>query len=227
MTVRLAVLVSGGGTNLQAIIDSCEAGQLAAEVAVVVSTRRQAFALQRAERHGIPTVVVSRKRYGDDLHAFSQAVLQAVSPYQPDLVLLAGFMSVLTEPFISAYAGRIMNTHPALIPAFAGPGFYGQRVHQAVLDYGVKVSGATIIFVEAGVDSGPIILQEAVPVYDDDTVDSLSSRVLQVEHRLYVQAVKLFSEGRLRLCGRRVRILPEKSGEVDDHAEESADQRIG
>ncbi len=226
MTTRLAVLVSGGGTNLQAMIDACEQRQLQASVAVVVSTRHQAFALERAEKHGIPTAVVSRKRYGDDLQAFSQAVLQAVAPHQPDLVLLAGFMSVLAEPFLSAYAGRIMNTHPALIPAFAGPGFYGQRVHQAALDYGVKVSGATIIFVEAGVDSGPIILQEAVPVNDDDTVDSLASRVLLVEHRLYVQAVKLFSEGRLELSGRRVRILPE-ADEEDGHAEESADQRIG
>ncbi len=210
MTSKLAVLVSGGGTNLQAIIDACESGYLPAEVAVVVSSRRNAFALERAKQHGIPTAVVSRKSFGDDLAGYSQALLAAVQPYQPDLILLAGFMSVLADPFLKVFAGRIMNTHPALIPAFAGPGFYGHHVHQAVLTYGVKLSGATIIFVEDGVDAGPIILQEAVPVLDDDTVETLAARVLPVEHRLYVEAVKLFAEGRLSLDGRRVRILPAK-----------------
>jgi len=210
MTSKLAVLVSGGGTNLQAIIDACESGYLPAEVAVVVSSRQSAFALERAKRHGIPTAVVSRKSFGDDLAGHSQALLAAVQPYQPDLILLAGFMSVLAEPFLKVFAGRIMNTHPALIPAFAGPGFYGHHVHEAVLAYGVKLSGATIIFVENGVDAGPIILQEAVPVLDDDTVETLAARVLPVEHRLYVEATKLFAEGRLSLDGRRVRILPAK-----------------
>lgn len=210
MTSKLAVLVSGGGTNLQAIIDACESGYLPAEVAVVVSSRQNAFALERAKQHGIPTAVVSRRSFADDLAGYSQALLSAVQPHQPDLILLAGFMSVLAEPFLKVFAGRIMNTHPALIPAFAGPGFYGHHVHEAVLAYGVKLSGATIIFVENGVDAGPIILQEAVPVLDDDTVETLAARVLPVEHRLYVEAVKLFAEDRLSLDGRRVRILPAK-----------------
>lgn len=208
MSTRLAVFVSGNGTNLQAIIDACERGQLPAEVVVVVSSRRQAYALERAKQHGIPTCVISRKTYGDDLTAYSQALLDAVQPYQPDLILLAGFMSIFTDPFISAYAGRIINTHPSLIPAFHGKGFYGHHVHQAVLDYGAKVSGASIIFVEAGVDTGPIILQEAVPVLDDDSVETLAARVLTVEHRLFVQAVGLFAAGRLKLEGRKVRVLP-------------------
>ena len=122
-------------------------------------------------------------------------------------------MSVLSDAFVSHYTGRIMNTHPALIPAFCGPGFYGDRVHQAVLDYGAKVSGASIIFVEPGVDTGPIILQEAVPVYDTDDVDSLAQRVLEVEHRLYVRAVEYFLAGRLEVRGRRVYITPVEGGE--------------
>ncbi|HHW98094.1 MAG TPA: phosphoribosylglycinamide formyltransferase, partial [Firmicutes bacterium] len=168
MPAKLAVLVSGNGTNLQAMIDAIAFGLLPAEIAIVISSRSDAFALERAAQAGIPSLVVPRSAYPDN-DAYSQALLEALAPYQPDLILLAGFMSVLSESFVHHYAGRIMNTHPSLIPAFCGPGFYGRRVHQAVLDYGAKISGASIIFVEAGVDSGPIILQEAVPVYDDDT----------------------------------------------------------
>lgn len=224
MTTRLAVLVSGNGTNLQAIIDACHSGYIPAEIAVVVSSRPQAFALQRAEQHGIPHRVVSRKTYADDLHAYSQAMLDTVQPFQPDLILLAGFMSILTEPFVTVFAGRMMNTHPALIPAFHGKGFYGQHVHQAVLDYGAKVSGASIIFVEAGVDTGPIILQQAVPVLDDDSAETLAARVLPVEHRLYVEAIKLFAEGRLQQVGRRVRVLPaavDLSEKESDHLDKT------
>lgn len=216
MKTRLAILVSGNGSNLQAMIDACESGYLPAEIVIVVSSRRQAGALERASRHGIPTLVIPRKPYGDDLLAYSQAMLDAVSPHQPDLVLLAGFMSILADPFISTFAGRMMNTHPALIPAFYGKGAYGHHVHQAVLDYGVKVSGASIIFVEEGVDTGPIILQGAVPVEDNDTVDTLSARVLAVEHRLFVEAVKLFAEGRLQLVGRKVRTLPSKTELINE-----------
>lgn len=211
MAAKLAVLVSGSGTNLQAMIDAIAFGLLPADIAVVVSSRADAFALQRAARAGIPTVVVPRRDYRDN-EAYSQALLEVLAPHQPDLVLLAGFLSVLSEGFVRHYQGRIMNTHPSLIPAFCGPGFYGQRVHQAVLDYGAKVSGATIIFVEAGVDSGPIILQEAVPVYDDDTVDTLAERVLAVEHRLYVKAVQYYLAGRLQIRGRRVYITDGEGG---------------
>ncbi len=213
MKAKLAVLVSGNGTNLQAMINAIQFGLLQAEIAVVVSTRPHAYALERAAQVGIPTVVVARKSYPNN-EAYSEALLEVLEPYAPDLILLAGFMSVLSDAFVSHYTGRIMNTHPALIPAFCGPGFYGDRVHQAVLDYGAKVSGASIIFVEPGVDTGPIILQEAVPVYDTDDVDSLAQRVLEVEHRLYVRAVEYFLAGRLEVRGRRVYITPVEGGEA-------------
>ncbi len=209
---KLAVLVSGNGSNLQAMIDAIAFGLLPAEIAIVISSRSDAYALERAARAGIPTAVVPRKAYADN-EAYSEALLEVLAPYQPDLLLLAGFMSVLSDRFVNHYAGRIMNTHPALIPAFCGPGFYGARVHQAVLDYGAKVSGASIIFVETGVDTGPIILQEAVPVYDTDTADSLAERVLAVEHRLYVKAVRYYLAGRLHIRGRRVYITPGEGGE--------------
>ena len=213
MKAKLAVLVSGNGTNLQAMINAIQFGLLQAEIAVVVSTRPHAYALERAAQVGIPTVVVARKSYPNN-EAYSEALLEVLEPYAPDLILLAGFMSVLSDAFVSHYTGRIMNTHPALIPAFCGSGFYGDRVHQAVLDYGAKVSGASIIFVEPGVDTGPIILQEAVPVYDTDDVDSLAQRVLEVEHRLYVRAVEYFLAGRLEVRGRRVYITPVEGGEA-------------
>lgn len=216
MRAKLAVLVSGGGTTLQALLDACDAGQLNADIAIVVSSRPGVFALERARKHGIPTRVVARKSHGGDMQAYSQALLEAVQPYKPDLVLLAGFLSILTDPFMAVYEGRIMNTHPALVPAFYGKGCYGHHAHQAVLDYGVKVSGATIMFADQGVDTGPIILQESVPVYDDDTVETLAERVLQVEHRLYPQAAQLFIEGRLRIEGRKVRILARQEDESND-----------
>ena len=212
MKAKLAVLVSGNGTNLQAMINAIQFGLLQADIAVVVSTRPHAYALERAAQAGIPTVVVARKSYPDN-EAYSEALLEVLAPYAPDLILLAGFMSVLSDVFVAHYAGRIMNTHPSLIPAFCGSGFYGDKVHQAVLDYGAKVSGASIIFVEPGVDTGPIILQEAVPVYDTDDVNSLAQRVLKVEHRLYVRAVEYFLAGRLELRGHRVYITPVEGGE--------------
>jgi phosphoribosylglycinamide formyltransferase-1 len=208
---KLAVLVSGNGSNLQAMIDAIRSGSLAAEIAIVLSSRSDAYALERAKLAGIPTAIVPRTEYVDN-DSYSEALLAVLAPHQPDLVLLAGFMSVLSEPFVCHYQGRIMNTHPSLIPAFCGPGFYGARVHQAVLDYGAKVSGASIIFVEAGVDAGPIILQAAVPVYDLDTVGTLAERVLAVEHRLYVDAVRHYLNGRLEVRGHRVFIDPGEGG---------------
>ncbi len=206
----IAVLVSGGGTNLQALIDAQLAGQLPGEIRLVVSSRSDAYALERARRHGIPTATLERRQYGSAIGDYSRDLLQLLTPVQPDLIVLAGFLTVLTEPLLSACQGRIINTHPALIPAFCGPGFYGQRVHEAVLAYGAKLSGATIHFVEQGVDTGPIILQEAVPVLDDDDAASLAARVLPVEHRLLVRAARLHLQERLLIDGRRVRILPEE-----------------
>lgn len=207
--LQVAVFVSGSGTNLQAILDKAAAGELKAEIAVVVSSRQNAYALERARQAGIPTVVCSPRNY-PDRSAYGQALLEAIEPYQVDLVVLAGFMSILSHDFIARYRNRIMNTHPSLVPAFAGPGCYGNRVHQMVLDYGVKVTGATIMFVTEEVDAGPIILQKCTTVSTDDTVESLRQKVLAIEHELYPHAINLFAEGRLRVMGRKVQILPEK-----------------
>jgi formyltetrahydrofolate-dependent phosphoribosylglycinamide formyltransferase len=203
--VRLAVLLSGGGTTLQNLLDRIAAGRLDAEVAVVVSSRADAFGLERARRAGVPAVTVARKAH-PNVAAFNDALHAALAPHAVDLVVLAGFLS-LFQPR-ARFAGRVLNIHPALIPSFCGEGFYGARVHEAVLASGVKVSGCTVHFADEQYDRGPIILQGCVPVLDDDTVETLAARVLALEHDLYPQAIQLFAEHRLRIEGRRVRILP-------------------
>ena len=203
--IRIAVLVSGGGTTLQNLLDRIADGSLPAEVSVVVASRPDAFGLERARRAGVPALAVARKEFGD-ADAFNDALHRALEPYAPDLVVLGGFLS-LFQPR-QRYDGRVMNIHPALIPAFCGQGFYGRRVHQAVLDAGVKVSGCTIHFADDRYDHGPIVLQGCVPVHDDDTPETLAERVHALENRLYPEAIRLFAAGRLRIEGRRVRILP-------------------
>jgi phosphoribosylglycinamide formyltransferase 1 len=206
--IRVAVLLSGGGTSLQNLIDRGADGHLAARVVVVVASRADAFGLERARQAGIPAVVVARKAHAD-VTQFNDALHAALEPHAPDLVVLAGFLS-LFEPR-ARYAGRVMNIHPALIPAFCGAGFYGHRVHDAVIAAGVKVSGCTVHFADEHYDHGPIILQGCVPVLDDDTADSLAARVLALEYELYPQAIQLFAEGRLAIDGRRVRIRPPRA----------------
>ncbi len=205
--IRLAVLLSGSGTSLQNLLDRIADGRLSPRVAVVVGSRADAFGLERARRAGISTVLVARKAY-PDATAFNDALHAALDPHAPDLIVLAGFLS-LFEPR-TRYAGRVMNIHPALIPAFCGEGFYGHHVHDAVLAAGAKVSGCTVHFADAHYDRGPIILQGCVPVLDDDTAATLAARVLALEHELYPQAIQLFAERRLVVEGRRVRILPPK-----------------
>ena len=211
---RLAVLVSGGGTNLQAIIDAIEARGIPAEIGVVISSRKTAYALERARRHNISTRVIRPRDYAD-LAACEQALLSCLEEHETDLVLLAGYMSVLGEEVVARYPNQIMNIHPSLIPSFCGPGMYGERVHREVLAYGVKISGCTVMFVDEGVDTGPIILQAAVPVHDDDTVESLAARVLEQEHRLYPEAVELYAQNRLQVQGRIVKISRQE-GKSDD-----------
>jgi len=203
---KLAVMVSGGGTNLQSLIDGVEEGSIPAEICLVISSKAGVYALERARQAGIPTAVIARKEFSD-LAAFHQANLQALRQSGAEGVVLAGYLSILSGEIVEAYAGRIINTHPALIPSFCGMGYYGERVHRAVLDYGAKLSGATIHFVDEGADTGPIILQEAVPVYPEDTEKTLAARVLEVEHRLLPKAVALFSEDRLVIRGRTVHIV--------------------
>ena len=202
---RLAVLVSGSGTTLQALIDAIEADVLPAEVALVISSRRDVLALERARRHGIPAHVLRPRDFANS-DEYDAALCSLLEQAQPDLVVLAGYLSILGAKVMAQFDGRIMNIHPSLLPAFGGRGCFGHHVHRQVLDYGCKVSGVTVMFVDSNVDTGPIILQEAVEVKDDDTVESLARRIGEIERRLYPAAVRLFAEGRLRVAGRRVRI---------------------
>ena len=203
--LRIAVLLSGTGRSLENLQQEITAGRLHADIAVVVSSKPEAYGLERAKSHGLDGVAVPRREHAD-LEAFNSAINAVLVPYDVDLVVLAGFLS-LYQP-LPALAGRVMNIHPALLPAFGGKGFYGDRVHQAVLDSGVKVSGCTVHFADSRYDHGPIILQTAVPVLDDDTVSSLAARVFAAECEAYPRAIQLFGDDRLRLEGRRVRILP-------------------
>jgi len=199
----IGVLISGGGTNLQALIDKVESGYIPASINVVVSNKKDAYGLKRAEAYGIPTAVISKKDYKDE-REFSKALIDVLDKYKVDLVVLAGYLSILSPDIVDRYKNRIINIHPSLIPAFCGKGYYGEKVHKAVLDYGVRVTGATVHFVDYGTDTGPIILQRPVMVEQDDDVSSLAKRVLKVEHELLPEAVKLWVEGRLRIEGRKV-----------------------
>ncbi len=196
--LRIGVLASGRGSNLQAIIDAIEAGKLDCRLAVVVSDRADAQALERALKHGAPGIFVDPKSYANR-EAFDQAVLGVLAEHRVELVCLAGYMRVLSPTFVRALPAQIMNIHPALLPVF--PGLHAQR---QALQYGVKVSGATVHFVDEGVDTGPIICQAAVQVREDDTEETLAARILAEEHQLYPRAVRLYAEGRLAIVGRRV-----------------------
>jgi len=198
---RLGVLVSGGGTNLQAIIDCIETGEINATICCVISNNADAYALTRAKQHGIPVVVHESVRF-TDRKAYDGATVEILRGYGVELVVLAGFMRILSETMVNAFPDAIINIHPALLPAF--PGLHAQ---QQALDYGVRFSGCTVHFVDCGTDTGPIIMQSVVPVEVDDTEDSLSKRILAEEHRLLPAAIRLFAEGRIRVEGRHVRIL--------------------
>ena len=204
MPLKIALLLSGSGTTLQNLIDRAGAGELDAQFVCVISSRADAYGLERARKHHIPAIPIVRKDYGA-LEAFNAAIWDTVRSHGAELVVLAGFMSLLHIP--DDYENRVVNVHPALIPAFCGKGMYGHHVHEAVLEYGVKLSGATVHFANNIYDAGPIILQDTVPVFDDDTPDTLAERVQAKERELYPKAIRLFAEGRLRVEGRRVRIL--------------------
>ena len=195
------MLLSGSGTSLENLLEQIDAGSVPGRVCVVVASKASAFGLERARRRGIPAIAVPRKEFAD-VCAFNDALHAALAPHAPELVLLLGFLS----PFETRgrYDGRALNVHPALVPAFCGKGCYGHRVHEAVLAAGVKVTGATVHFVDAEYDHGPIVLQEAVPVHDDDTPETLAARILAEEHRLYTEAVRLVFNGKFRIEGRRV-----------------------
>ena len=204
VTLRVAVLLSGRGTTFERLVAERDAGRLDAEITAVISSKPEAFGLERARKHGIPAHVVSRKEHRDE-RAFNDALHARLAEDPPELLVLAGFLSRIE---LRGYNGRAMNTHPALIPAFSGKGLYGERVHRAVLEYGAKVTGATIHYCDEQYDSGPIILQQAIDVREDDTPATLAERVAAVEYELYPRAVQLHAQGRLVIEGRRVRILP-------------------
>lgn len=198
--MNIAVLVSGRGSNLQAIIDSIESGYLKARIRVVISDVEEAYALQRARKHGIKAIFVNPKKFISK-QLYEKEILRILKVHDVELVLLAGYMRIVGNTLLSAFKNRILNIHPALLPAF--PGLHAQK---QALEHGVKVAGCTVHFVDETIDNGPIILQRCVEVKEDDTEESLAERILEQEHKIYPEAVKLFLENRLRIEGRRVRI---------------------
>jgi len=207
--LRIGALASGGGSNLQSILDRCRDGSLDAEVVLVITNNPDAGALQRASRVGVATECIDHRSYASR-EEFDRAVVAALVAADVDLVVLAGFMRLISGVFLEAFPGRIMNIHPALLPAF--PGLHVQR---KALEYGARFAGCTVHFVDGGVDTGPVIIQAVVPVLDDDSEETLSARILEQEHRIYPRAIQLFAEGRLRIEGRRVRIAPPLSFQPD------------
>ena len=201
--MKIGVLASGSGTNLQSIIDRIEEGNLPVRIACVLSNNTSSSALERAKRHGIPSLHIDHRIFSSR-EAYDAALVETLHEYGVELVVLAGFMRIITPVLLDAFPAAVMNIHPALLPAF--PGLHAQ---QQALDYGVKITGCSVHFVDAGTDTGPVIIQSAVPVMEGDSETSLSARILVEEHHIYPEAIRLFAQGRLRVEGRKVVILPE------------------
>jgi phosphoribosylglycinamide formyltransferase 1 len=202
IALRVAVLASGRGSNLQSVIDAIEAGTVQSKIVAVISNKKEAPALERARRQGLPAIFVDPKPYAgrpDSREAYDHELLDVLRQHDVELVLLAGYMKIVTTVLVEAFANRMMNIHPSLLPSFPG-----LDVQKKAIQWGCKLAGCTVHFVTEGVDEGPIILQAAVPIFDDDTPDTLSARILEQEHKIYPRAVQLFAEGRLRIEGRRV-----------------------
>ena len=198
--IKLGILVSGSGSNLQSIIDNIEKGFLDAVIEVVISNNAHAYALERAKKHQIHSVILDYKDF-NSRENFDLEMIKILKSYSVELVVMAGFMRVLTPPFLKAFPMKIMNIHPAVLPSFTGT-----HAQKKAIDYGVKFSGCTVHFADEGVDTGPIIIQAIVPVYPDDTEDSLAERILIEEHRIYPQALQFYAEGRIKVNGRRVHV---------------------
>jgi len=201
--VNIGVLVSGSGTNLQAIIEAIEAGKIEGKICIVISDNPDAYAIKRAKKYNIKTQYINYKEFSNR-EEYDKKIISVLKEKDCDLVVLAGYMKILTPCFINVYKNKIMNIHPALLPSFPG-----LHVQKKAIDHGVKVSGCTVHFVDEGLDSGPIIIQQVVEVKDDDTEESLAERILREEHRIYPRAIQLFSEGKLIIKGRRVFIKEE------------------
>ncbi|HEX9916635.1 MAG TPA: phosphoribosylglycinamide formyltransferase [candidate division Zixibacteria bacterium] len=200
--LKLLVLASGGGTNLQAIIDSIEQGKLNAEIKVVVSNNSNAFALERARQHNIKAIHLSHKMFTTP-EEFDAKLLSILKENEVNMIILAGYMKMLSPTVVRVYKNRIINIHPALLPSFGGPGMYGIHVHEAVINSGAKTTGVTVHLVDEVYDHGAIVLQEAIPVLDSDTPETLQQRVLEIEHKLYSQAIQLFAEDRIEISENR------------------------
>ncbi len=198
--LKIALLVSGSGSNLQAIIDNIDSGYLNCSIEAVISDKSDVYGLDRAKSKNIKTYIVDKKQYGDKL---SDEILEILDG-KVDLIVLAGFLSILQGNIIDVFKNKIINIHPSLIPAFCGPGMYGIKVHEKALEYGVKVSGCTVHFVDKCTDTGPIIIQKVVEVYSKDTAKQLQLRVLEQEHKALSEAIKYISEGRIKIQGRKV-----------------------
>lgn len=203
---NIAVFVSGSGSNLQNLIYACENGEINGKICLVISSKADAFALERAKKHNIEGVVYDKNNYAN-LEKMYSDIIKLLKEKNIDLILLAGYMLIMTENIILEYRNKIINVHPSLIPAFCGKGYYGLKVHKAVIDYGAKVTGATVHFVDEGADTGAIIIQECINVMPDDTPESLQKRVLEIEHKIYKNAVKLFCLDKLDIDGRIVKII--------------------
>ena len=201
---KIGVLISGGGTNLQAIIDAIDNGIIDGKIELIISSKKDAYGLERGKNAGIESLFIDPS--GLDHVEYSQRLEEKFRRKDLDLIVLAGFLKILSKDFVEEFGNRIINIHPSLIPSFCGMKFYGDRIHKAVLDSGVKYSGATVHFVNEKADEGPIILQEVVEVDFDDSLESLKDKVLKVEHKLLVEAIKLFCEDKLRIIGNKVKI---------------------
>lgn len=199
--VKIGVLISGGGTNLQSIIDNINNGNINGEIKLIVSNRKEAYGLTRGKNAGIESIYLDRRDFNGD-EEYNLELIRLFKERDINLIILAGYLKVLSKEFIREFNQKIINIHPSLIPSFCGKGYYGDKVHQSVLDYGVKVTGATVHFVDEGTDTGPIILQETVYIDSTDTLDKLKEKVLNVEHKLLVKAVKLYCEDRISVQGR-------------------------
>lgn len=207
---NICVLVSGGGTNLQSVIDAIENGEIRdARIAGVISSKKDVYALERAKKHGIPSKIIMRKAY-ESKEEFDQAILEALKAFDADLIVLAGYLAILGENVIKAYPNRIVNIHPSLLPSFGGKGYYGLKVHEAVLSAGVKLTGATVHFVDEGTDTGPIIMQKAVRVYPSDTPEVLQARVMErAEHIILPKVVRLLVQDKICVKQRKVYVEEE------------------
>lgn len=203
---RIAVLCSGGGSNLQSILDAIDAGKIDGEVVLVLANASRAYALERARQAGVEALFVSKKNAGS-AKAYNDILLEHIRRAEADMVVLAGYLPLLGEQIIHAYPNRVLNIHPALIPSFCGEGMYGHHVHEAAIAAGVKISGATVHFVDELLDHGGIIMQRSVPVLDSDTADALAARVLTVEHQILPESVALYCAGKLRVDGNRVYVI--------------------